>query len=131
MVLSCMDPRLQPLVFDYLKKKKLKGKFSAFTIAGSAIGVTHLKFKKWHKTFFDNLEISISLHKINKLIVINHRDCGAAKIVNKNKKFNEKNEIKIHKDSFIKIKRKINKKFPKLKTEFILMSLDKKLVNLR
>ena len=40
MVLSCIDPRFQPIVFNYLKKKKLIGKYSAFTIAGSAIGVT-------------------------------------------------------------------------------------------
>ena len=43
MVLSCIDPRFQPIVYDYLKKKKLSGKYSAFTIAGSAIGVTTKK----------------------------------------------------------------------------------------
>ena len=83
MVLSCMDPRFQTKVFDYLRSKKLKGKYSSFTIAGAAIGVTHKKFKKWHSTFWDNLETSIKLHNISKLIVINHKDCGAAKIVNK------------------------------------------------
>jgi len=40
MVLSCMDPRFQHLVYNYLKKKKLTGKYSAFTIAGAAVGVT-------------------------------------------------------------------------------------------
>jgi carbonic anhydrase len=80
MVLSCMDPRFQHLVHNYLKKKKLTGKYSAFTIAGAAVGVTHNKFKKWHNTFYDNLATSIQLHKIEKLIVINHKDCGAAKI---------------------------------------------------
>ena len=55
MVLSCMDPRFQPIVYNYLKKKKLIGKYSAFTIAGSAIGVTASKFKKWHRTFWDNI----------------------------------------------------------------------------
>ena len=71
MVLSCMDPRFQHLVHNHLKKKKLTGKYSAFTIAGAAVGVTHNKFKKWHKTFDDNLATSIQLHKIEKLIVIN------------------------------------------------------------
>ncbi len=126
MVLSCMDPRFQHLVHNYLKKKKLTGKFSAFTIAGSAVGVTHNKFKQWHKTFYDNLATSIQLHKIEKLIVINHKDCGAAKIVNHKKEFNKFNEMKIHLESFIKIKKTIKRKFPKLKIEFYLMSLDKK-----
>ena len=50
MVLSCMDPRFQHLVHNHLKKKKLTGMYSAFTIAGAAVGVTHNKFKKWHNT---------------------------------------------------------------------------------
>ena len=48
MVLSCIDPRFQPIVFSYLKKRNLNGKYSSFTIAGSAIGVTAAKFRKWH-----------------------------------------------------------------------------------
>ena len=123
MVLSCMDPRFQTKVYKYLKKKKLTGKYSSFTIAGAAIGVTAKKFKKWHSTFLDNLSTSIKLHKINKLIVINHRDCGAAKIVNGEKKFNSTIENKIHKDSFKKLKKVLNKKFPLLKINFKILSL--------
>jgi len=123
MVLSCMDPRFQTKVFNYLKSKKLSGKYSSFTIAGGAIGVTHKKFKKWHSTFWENLETSIKLHKINKLIVINHKDCGAAKIVNGNKKFNSLIENKIHKNSFIKLKKNLKKRFPKIKVSFKIMSL--------
>ena len=124
MVLSCIDPRFQPKVYKYLKGKKLSGKYSSFTIAGAAIGVTAKKFKKWHSTFIDNLSTSIKLHKINKLIVINHRDCGAAKIINSNKKFSTSIENKIHKESFKKIKKIINKKFPSLKISFKILKLN-------
>ena len=118
MVLSCIDPRFQPKVYEYLKTKKLLGKYSSFTIAGSAIGVTHKKFKKWHSTFWENLEISIKLHKIKKLIVLNHKDCGAAKIANNDKKFNSLIENKIHKESFENIKKTLKKKYPYLKITF-------------
>ena len=127
MVLSCIDPRFQHLVHNHLKKKKLTGKYSAFTIAGAAVGVTHIKFKKWHKTFYDNLRTSIQLHKIEKLIVINHKDCGAAKIANENKEFSPVNEKKIHKESFFKIKKQIKKRFPKLKIELNFISLNSKI----
>ena len=123
MVLSCMDPRFQPKVYKYLKNKKLTGKYSSFTIAGAAIGVTAKKFKKWHSTFIDNLSTSIKLHKISKLIVINHSDCGAAKIVNGKKKFNSIVENKIHKESFKKIKKIVNKKFPSLKISYKILTL--------
>ena len=124
MVLSCMDPRFQTKVSNYLKRRKLKGKYSAFTIAGAAIGVTASKFKKWHTTFWENLNTSIKIHKIEKLIVINHKDCGAAKIVNGKKEFSLQNEMKIHENSFEKIKSNLKKKHPRLKVELNLMSLN-------
>ena len=128
MVLSCMDPRFQHLVHSFLKKKKLTGKYSAFTIAGAAVGVTHNKFKKWHNTFYDNLATSIQLHKIEKLIVINHKDCGAAKIANGKKEFSSENEKNIHQDSFSKLKKEIKKRFPRLKVELNLITLDSKVI---
>ena len=124
MVLSCMDPRFQTKVSNYLKRRKLKNKYSAFTIAGAAVGVTASKFKKWHTTFWENLNTSIKIHKIEKLIVINHKDCGAAKIVNGKKEFSLQNEMKIHENSFEKIKSNLKKKHPRLKVELNLMSLN-------
>ena len=129
MVLSCIDPRFQPVIYEYLKKKKLNGKYSSFTIAGAALGVTAYKFKKWRKVFWDNIDISIKLHKIKKLIVINHRDCGAAKIINGKKEFSKINETEIHKRSFQKIKKMFKKKYPKLKIELKLISLNKRVEN--
>ena len=126
MVLSCIDPRFQPIVFNYLRKKKLSGKYSSFTIAGSAVGVTANKFKRWHKVFWDNLETSVKLHNIKKLIVINHRDCGAAKIINGKKEFSDINETKVHKSSFKKIKKIFRKKYPKLSIELKIISLNSK-----
>ena len=124
MVLSCIDPRFQPIVYNYLKKKKLIGKYSSFTIAGSAIGVTANKFKRWHKVFWDNFETSVKLHNIKKLIVINHRDCGAAKIINGKKDFTIINETNVHKNSFQKIKKIFRKKYPKLSIELKIISLN-------
>ena len=126
MVLSCIDPRFQPIVYTYLKKKKLNGKYSSFTIAGSAIGVTAKKFKKWHKVFWDNFGTSVKIHNIKKLIVINHRDCGVAKIVNGKKDFSKANETKVHKNSFQKIKKIFRKKYPKLSIELQIISLNSK-----
>ena len=131
MVLSCIDPRFQPIVYNYLKKKKMIGKYSSFIIAGSAIGVTANKFKKWHKVFWDNFDTSVKLHNIKKLIVINHRDCGAAKIINGKKEFSKNNETIVHKNSFHKIKKLFKKKYPKLRIEFKIISLNNKVETYR
>ena len=126
MVLSCIDPRFQPIVFSYLKKKKLLRKYSSFTIAGAAIGVTANRFKKWHTTFWENFNTSVKLHNIKKLIIINHRDCGVAKIINGKKVFSLTNETKVHKNSFQKIKKIFKKKYPNLRLELKVISLNGK-----
>jgi len=131
MVLSCIDPRFQPIVYNYLKKKRLIGKYSSFTIAGSAVGVTANRFKKWHKVFWENFDMSVKLHNIKKLIVINHRDCGAAKIINGKKEFSSINESKVHKASFQKLKKIFKKKYPKLKIELKIVALNKKIQNFK
>ena len=64
MVLSCMDPRFQLPVFNFIKKKNLVSKHSSFTIAGAAVGVTHSKFKQWHQAYLDNLKTTIQLNTI-------------------------------------------------------------------
>ena len=122
MVLSCIDPRFQSKVYKYLKSEKLTGKYSSFAIAGAAIGVTHKRFKKWHSTFWDNLGVSIKLHKITKLIVINHKDCGAAKITFKGRNFNSKIENEVHQKSFFDIKKDLKKRFPDLEVKFKILS---------
>ena len=126
MVLSCIDPRFQPIVFSYLKKKKLLRKYSSFTIAGAAIGVTANRFKKWHTTFWENFNTSVKLHNIKKLIIINHRDCGVAKIINGKKVFSLTNETKVHRNSFQKIKKIFKKKYPNLRLELKIISLNGK-----
>ena len=50
-----------------------------------------------------------------------------AKIASGKKEFSPVNEKKIHKDSFSKIKKQIKKRFPKLKVELNLISLDSKI----
>ena len=80
MVLACIDPRFQKPVADYMARRRLTGKYSQFVVAGAAVGVVAPTFKEWHKTFWDNLDASVQLHSIKKIIAIDHRDCSAAKI---------------------------------------------------
>jgi carbonic anhydrase len=76
MVLACIDPRMQEPVHRYTVEQNLTGKFSQFVIAGAAIGVVAPAFKDWHKAFWDNLATTIQLHRIKKVIAIDHRDCS-------------------------------------------------------
>lgn len=125
MVLSCIDPRFQDLVNKKQASDGLSGKYSAFTVAGASIGVVAPAFKEWSKTFWDNLGASIQLHNINRVIVVNHRDCGAAKIAyGEAKVANPAVEKDTHKAALLEFRRQLNEKFPALGAQLGLMALD-------
>lgn len=123
MVLTCIDPRCQPKINTLMKKKKLTGEYSLFSIAGSTLGITSKNFKNWEKVFWKNFLISSQIHGIKKLIVINHYDCSFAKMINKKKFFNNKIEKEIHVKSFKLLKKRFLERYPKFKLETKIISV--------
>jgi carbonic anhydrase len=128
MVLTCIDPRFPEHTRAYTAQRNLTGKFSLFVFAGASIGVVAPAFKDWHKTFWDNLEASMQLHNIPKVIAINHRDCGAAKIAyGEAKVANPAVETETHRASLAEFRKQAGERHPKLAVETGLMSIDGKM----
>jgi carbonic anhydrase len=125
MVLTCMDPRLPEHTLNYLKGRGMLGKYSQFTFAGAAIGVVAPAFKDWHEAFWDNLAASIQLHNITKVIALNHRDCGAAKIAyGEAKVATPQLETEAHRAALAEFRKQVKERQPKLAVETGLMALD-------
>ena len=125
MILACIDPRFQEPVRDYAQKNGLIGKYSQFTIAGAAIGVVAPKFKDWHKAFWDNLAATIELHNIKKVIAIDHRDCGAAKIAYGDGSIaTPEKENETHRKVLTEFRKEVGQRQPRLAIETGLMALD-------
>ena len=125
MVLSCIDPRMQEPVRRYTARRGLTGKYSHFVIAGAAIGVVAEPFKDWHKAFWDNLATSIELHHIKRVIAIDHRDCGAAKIAyGADKVANSKVETETHRAALAEFRKQVNARHPQLTVETGLMKIN-------
>src|SRR3954463_9710877 len=125
MLLTCIDPRFPQPTINYMKSRKMIGKYSQFTFAGAAIGVVAPAFKDWEKTFWDNLAASIQLHNIPKVIALDHRDCGAAKIAyGAEKVANRQVETETHKAALMEFRKQVTERQPKLKTELCLIGLD-------
>jgi carbonic anhydrase len=128
MVLGCIDPRLQEPVRRYTARRGLTRKYSQFVIAGAAIGVVAEPFKDWHKAFWDNLATSIELHHIKKVIAIDHRDCGAAKIAYGDAKVaNRAVETETHRAALAEFRKQVGQRHPKLGVETGLMAIDGKI----
>ena len=125
MVIGCMDPRMPEPMRRYTRRQQLTGKFSQFIIAGAAIGVVAEPFKDWQKAFWDNLAASIQLHHIKKVIAIDHRDCGAAKIAyGAEKVANPKIETETHRAAMAEFRKQVAQRQPALKVETGLMALN-------
>jgi carbonic anhydrase len=125
MVLACIDPRMQKPVADYCASRGLTGKFSQFVIAGAAIGVVAPAFKDWHKAFWDNLATSQQLHHITRVIAIDHRDCGAAKIAYGDVSVATKEaETETHRAALAEFRKQVGDRNMNLQIETGLMALD-------
>jgi carbonic anhydrase len=125
MVLSCIDPRFPALTLDYMKGRGLLGKYSQFVIAGAAIGVVAPTFKDWHKAFWDNLAATIELHRISRVVALDHRDCGAARIAyGEATTATPQVESEAHRAVFTEFRKQMGERQPKLAVETGLMGLD-------
>jgi carbonic anhydrase len=124
MLLTCIDPRFPEPTIKYMQGRQMVGKYSQFTFAGASIGVVAPAFKDWSKTFWDNLAASIELHRIPKVIAMNHRDCGAAKIAyGPEAVANPTIETATHKAALMEFKKQVAERQPKLQVELGLMAL--------
>jgi carbonic anhydrase len=127
MLLTCIDPRFPEPTFNHMKNRDLTGKYSQFSFAGAAIGVVAPAFKTWEPAFWDNLATSIQLHHIPKIIALNHRDCGAAKIAyGADKVANPEIETATHKAALAEFRKLVGERQPGLTIETGLMALDGK-----
>lgn len=127
MMLGCIDPRIVDPMFRYMHGRGLDGRYSQFVFAGAAIGVEAPSFEDWRKTFWENLATSIELHRVSRLVVIDHRDCGAARIAYGAESIaTPQAETQTHRRVLIALKAEMARRYPALQFEGLLMALDGK-----
>ncbi len=128
MLISCIDPRMVDPVYKYMNGRGLNGKYSQFVIAGAAIAAEAQAFAKWHETLWENLAASLDLHKIKRVIAIDHRDCGAARIAYGDDSIADPaKETATHKRVLRAFREDVHKRHSSLEVETGLMALDGKL----
>ena len=127
LLLSCMDFRLVDDIERYMSGRGLRDKYDHVVLAGASLGAITDKYPAWNKTFWEHLDIAIKLHNIHKVIVMDHRDCGAYKVILGAEHAQDPGVEKDTHAAQLKVLRgMINEKYPKLEVETLLMSLDGK-----
>ena len=125
LVLSCIDPRFIDKLTNYLNNYKgVQNDYDLFNLAGAELGV--LAKKPWRETFLEHIDIALKLHKIKKIFVFSHIDCGMYKVTYDMK---EDDNHLLHKVNLDKVIENLKKLHPKLKYKRFLM-IEKGIINL-
>ena len=129
LLLSCMDYRLTGKTRSYMVRRGLGDqKYDHIVLAGAALGAVTDKFPEWNKTFWDELGLAIDLHEVHRVMILDHRDCGAYKqIFGKDFAQYPAEETRIHTEQLQTLRHQIDEKYrkrePKLAVELLLMNL--------
>jgi carbonic anhydrase len=127
LLLSCMDYRLVDDTEKYMSGRGMQEKYDHIVLAGASLGALTDQYPSWNQTFWEHLGIAIKLHDIHTVILMDHRDCGAYKVILGEEHTKSADiEKAAHALELKTLKDEILKKYPKLKVEMLLMSVDGK-----
>ena len=125
LLLSCMDYRLIDDIVKYMDGRGLNNQYDHVILAGASLGAVTSAFRDWNKTFWEHLKISIDLHHIHSVILMDHRDCGAYKVLLKADFAKDPLlEERVHGKYLRELAQAISKRYPKLEIETLMMNLD-------
>ena len=125
LLLCCIDYRLTDATWHYMAGRGMAGKYDQLALAGASLGAETDKYPAWRTTFWQHLEIALDLHHIHQVVVLDHRDCGAYKVIlGKDFSKDPKEEYAIHAKELRRLREAIGRRHPKLAVELGLMALD-------
>ena len=127
LLLSCMDYRLVDETAAFMDSLGLRDNYDHIVLAGAALGAVTDKFPAWNATFWQHLGIALDLHHIKKVVLLDHRDCGAYKVI-LGEDFGKQpaRETQAHAATLRRLSGMIVAKHPQLQVERYLMALDGK-----
>jgi len=124
LLLSCMDYRLIDATGRYMTHHGLRNKYDHVVLAGASLGAITEKYPDWNRTFWDHLALAIELHAIHRVMVLDHRDCGAYKLIlGEDFSKDPKKETEAHAAQLKRLEELIKGKYEKLEVELLLMNL--------
>ena len=124
MLVKCIDPRFTTNTWTYMAGRGWQNLYSQFNIAGGPIGVVAPAFSDWHKTYWDNLDISVKLHNFKRVVGITHRDCGAAAVAYGDRiKTDKAYETEMNSEALRTFRAEVKKRQPQVIVELGIMDL--------
>jgi carbonic anhydrase len=125
LLLTCMDYRLTSEADAFMAKRNLHHKYDHIVLAGASLGAITDKYPAWGEVFWAHLDLAVKLHSVHRVIVLDHRDCGAYKLVLGEQAVKDpETELKSHVKSLYALRSAVITRHPDMEVELGLMSLD-------
>lgn len=125
LLLSCMDYRLTDDITRYMDWRGLHDDYDHVILAGASLGAQTRKHRAWGKTFWEHLDVALQLHHVRKVVLLDHRDCGAYKVfLGEDLAKDAAHETSVHARYLRELRRQILAKHPDLAVEMGIMALD-------
>jgi hypothetical protein len=125
--ITCIDYRLVDDAVRFFHGKHLTKDYDQVSLAGASLAAVSDKFPSSNAAFWNHIDIAKTLHHIRRVIVVDHRDCGAYKVAfGKDYQGTGAAETAQHKAVMEQVKAKLAKLHPELESEFYLMAVDGK-----
>ncbi|NBZ87021.1 hypothetical protein [Stagnihabitans tardus] len=131
-LLSCMDFRLVDDLAIMMNQMQYRNSYDHVILAGGALGAVHPQFEPWHAVFWEHVGLAVKLHDVHEIMVINHRDCGAAKLaLGEDVVADPAKELAAHTAVLAEFQNVAAQRFPQLHVKGFLMNLDGTVERLR
>lgn len=126
LLISCVDFRLREEVESLMTKIfKLSDNYDEMALPGAALALVQKEHMSWVQTMEEVIGVLKKLHNIKHVIFLNHRGCGAFKVLNRIKSnASHEEETAAHKAVFTETRAQMKKSFPDLKVHTLLMGID-------
>lgn len=125
LLLTCMDFRLVDDIERYMEARGLKDRYDHVVLAGASLGGLNERFPTWGDVFWTHLDLAIELHEVHRVIVLDHRDCGAYRMILGEAAVKDAEaELKAHVKQLYAFRSAILTRHPHMEVEIGLMSLD-------
>jgi hypothetical protein len=94
-------------------------------LAGASLGALTAKRPAWGRTFREHVALALDLHRIRRVVLLDHRDCGAyRRLLGEAAVRDRRTEHLTHARVMRALRTRIVREYPRLKVDLGLMELD-------
>lgn len=126
LVISCVDFRLRYEVSQLLNTYLgLLDDYDELALPGASLAFDVPEYRHWQQTIEDVISLLQNLHKIKRIVFLDHRCCGAYNLIKGVNALNTpEKEYDTHKEVLLKAKHHLTARFPSLDIYTLLIALN-------